>query len=692
MTSAVSDRELLSALTRALRRWPQPDAPADHWRALADEVELPAADPAQLRRHKVTGSYLRLRPGDGTESRRQRHRAAVLADELADVAGRLASAGVEHAVLRGPAIGRFYPPGWPREANDVDLVLRRPPDLATAFDALAPAGWFPARPVTTRREPGVGGTWAAAALNKLRPDLDHPVYLDLTVGGPAVDRCRCVVLPAAAWAGSGRVRIRDADVAGFGPTQLAVVLAVEWMERDRAIGRDLLDFLVLRDVGIGWDEVGRAIRRHGLQRGVRALAALAAETGLAEPAEHLRRLAPATGPAGPGWRQRLLTRTERLSRWAIRRRPVATLEVVERMPAATWYGLGLPLYAYPPRRDGRPLRGAGGAAAAGLEGYRSRVLPIAEEEVVDEVFAPPHTLDPGGPLTPVELRWWQDTLTRQLADAAGAAPTGRVAALAATVVGDGGAEDTLGVRRAGLAVAAARLVDCRHPVTDQADRRLEGLCVDPSAADAVAELLARLPTDLDVRVELPAGPSTAALRDAVRSSGFREEVLTVRRAADAAARRGDWSLRAAGPDDANFVVDCLAIAVRRGLFGRAAAVDVGEWVGKRWPAPGSPDVECVVAELDGRPVGHAYALIGLDRYSPAESAHVIDVFVLPEARGRGCSQALTAELSRRLAARGVPDMESEVALSGGGDTTGLLAGLQKAGWRVDRAWWIREAA
>jgi GNAT superfamily N-acetyltransferase len=208
----------------------------------------------------------------------------------------------------------------------------------------------------------------------------------------------------------------------------------------------------------------------------------------------------------------------------------------------------------------------------------------------------------------------------------------------------------------------------------------------------VAELLARLPTDLDVRVELPAGPSTAALRDAVRSSGFREEVLTVRRAADAAARRGDWSLRAAGPDDANFVVDCLAIAVRRGLFGRAAAVDVGEWVGKRWPAPGSPDVECVVAELDGRPVGHAYALIGLDRYSPAESAHVIDVFVLPEARGRGCSQALTAELSRRLAARGVPDMESEVALSGGGDTTGLLAGLQKAGWRVDRAWWIREAA
>jgi Uncharacterised nucleotidyltransferase len=221
MTSAVSDPELLSALTRALRRWPQPDAPADHWRALAEEVELPAADPAQLRRHKVTGSYLRLRPGDGTESRRQRHRAAVLADELADVAGRLASAGVEHAVLRGPAIGRFYPPGWPREANDVDLVLRRPPDLATAFDALAPAGWFPARPVTTRRERGVGGTWAAAALNKLRPDLDHPVYLDLTVGGPAVDRCRCVVLPAAAWAGAGRVRIRDADVAGFGPVMPA---------------------------------------------------------------------------------------------------------------------------------------------------------------------------------------------------------------------------------------------------------------------------------------------------------------------------------------------------------------------------------------------------------------------------------------------------------------------------------------
>lgn len=697
MTSPAGDRELLAALARALPRWPAPDAPDDHWRALAGQVGLPEAGLAQLRRHKVTGPYLRLRPGAPAEEQRQRQRAMVLADELADVAGRLAGAGVEHALLRGPAVGRFYPPGWPREANDVDLLVRRPSQLAVSFAALAPAGWFLARPVVTRRDAGVGGTWAAAALNKLRPDLSHPVYLDLTVGGPAVDRCRCVPVPAAAWAGVDRVRVRQVDVPAFGPTQLAVLLAVEWMERDEPIGRDLLDYLVLRDAGVDWDQVRRAIRRHRLQRGVRALSALAAEAGLAEAAGHLRRLAPTAAPSPRGWRQRLLAGTDRLYGWGMRHRPVAVLEVVERMPAVAWYGLGLPVYAYPPRPDGRRLRGAGGAAAAGLPGYRARVRPVAEDAVVDEVFAPPEPLDAGGPLTSVELCWWREALVRQLTDAAGDPPvdTDHLAAVAAAVVADGGAEDTIGVRRDGATVAAARLVDCRHPVTLRADRRLEGLCVDagvPDATDAVSELLARVPTDLEVRVEIPAGPAAAGLREAVRGGGFHEDVLTVRRAIGTAPARDDWKLRPAGPEDAEFVFGCLAVAVRRGLFGRAAAVDVDRWVRERWPGPGGAGVECVVAELDGRPVGHAYALVGPDRYHRAPRAHVIDVFVLPEARGRGCSQALTAELGRRLTARGVPDLESEVALGGRSDTSTLLAGLLAAGWRVDRAWWLREAA
>lgn len=698
MTTTVEDVELVSALARALREWPAVGGdPERHWSRLAEQVSLPEVRLAEVRRHKLVGPYLLLRPGNRTEEARQRRRAAVLADELAGVTGRLGAAGVEHALLRGPAVAQFYPAGWPREANDIDLVVRHPRQLAVALDALTPAGWFTARPVVTRRDRGAGGSWAAAALNKLRPDLGHPVYLDLTVGGPAVDRSRCVPVPDAAWASAIPVRVADSDVPAFDPTHLVVLLAVEWMEREEPTGRDLMDFVVLRDRVVDWDYVGRQIRDHRLQRGVHSLSRLAASAGLADVAEQLRRLTPTGGSAGRTWRLRTLAGVDRLYIQGMRRNPVATLAVVERLPAAAWFAGGLPVYAYPPRRDGRPLRGAAGRAAGGLAGYRARVRPVAEDADVDDVFGPPGIPDPYAPLTAVELDWWRDMLARQSTDAADGAPVDQehVTAVAAALVADGGAEDTIGVRDDGVTVAAARLVDCRHPVTRLADRRLEGLCLAEDAEDpagAVAELLSRVPADLDVRVELPAGPAAERLRHAARQVGFREEILTVRRSAVAVPDPGGWSPRPAGPQDADFVYDCLAVAVRRGLAGRTAAVDVGEWVRERWPGPAGPDVRCVLAELDGRPVGHAYALIVPDRYLATRTAHVIDVFVLPEARGRSCSQALVAALGRELEAGGVANLESEVVLGGRTDTAGLVAGLLAAGWRVDRAWWLREAA
>jgi L-amino acid N-acyltransferase YncA len=264
---------------------------------------------------------------------------------------------------------------------------------------------------------------------------------------------------------------------------------------------------------------------------------------------------------------------------------------------------------------------------------------------------------------------------------------------------DGGVLDTITVRRDGRPTAAARLFECLHPLTLRPDLRLDGLCgltADQAGqtdqadqgGEAVATLVAGLPAGWAVRAELPVRGSAAPLAAVLAAAGFRPEVLMIRRATGGLPPVDGWRVRPASPADAGFVRSCLAAAVRNGLAGETVAVDLDAWIAARFAEPLHPGAVCVVAERDGRPVGHGYATVGTDRYGPVPAATVHDVFVLPEAKGGGAAHAITAALGGALLARGVPVMEGEVIMNGGAQPA-LRAGLSRAGWREDRMRWHR---
>jgi hypothetical protein len=680
-----------SVLARALR-----DEPA----CVHTEVgrRLPEVEPAALRPDKLTAPYGWLLAGSrdvtGTpwaaEVRRQRRRAAVLAHELTLVTRRLDDTGIPFAVLRGPALASCYPPGWPREANDIDLLLPSVNDVAPALAALQQDGYVVGRPMVCRRDPRAGGAWVGLALRRARPDLEHPMYLDLAVSGPAAGRTACVSVGPAAWAGRTRVPVRDTTVPVFAPTTLALIFAVELLERDAPIGRDLLDFVALTRRKPDWAAVRVQVRRYGVGRGLAALAELAARAGLAEEGELLRWLgAGRRRPAG-SLRRACLGLVDRAYARMVRSAPNATLRLIEHAPVRVWYRLGLPVYGYPPSPTRGELAGAAGRPVAGVPHFRARVRPVARAEEVDEIFPSIDPVDAGCALTEPELTSWQEHLVDQLVAAAPDGEADRaylVDAVARQVVADGGTDGTLGVRRDGELVAAGRVVDCLHPLTKRRDRRVEGLWAQP---DAVQTLLRLVPDDQPLRVTLPVRGPAEQLAEPLRAAGFQPELVTVRRAvSNDHDVKSTVEIYAATVADLPFVQQCLAVAVRRGLFGQPPEVDVDEWVRGQFAEAAGPDIVCLVARDGAQLIGHGYARLVADRYRPGQCAFIVDVFVIPQRHGEGHSHALTAALGSAVAVRGVSVLESEVALRG--DVSALRANLAASGWVEDHMVWVREA-
>jgi hypothetical protein len=680
-----------AALATAMRDWPG---------GASDDVAawLPEAGPQELRADKLTAPYAWLAQSSrdiaGTpweaELRRQRRRAAVLGHELALVARRLEDAAIPFTVLRGPALATCYPTGWPREANDIDLLLPSAREIPAALDALGDAGFAMGRPMVCRRDPAAGGAWAGIALRRMRPDLENPVYLDVTAGGPAVGRTACVPIGADTWAERIRVPVHGTEVPVFGPTALALVFAVELMERTVPIGRDLLDFVALAAREPDWEAVRVQVRRHGLGRGLADLAGLADRAGATAEAELLRRL-------GDGTRRRRSVRgaglavADRAYGRFVRRAPNATLAFVERAPARLWYRLGLPVYGYPPRPDRGPLAGAPGAPVAGLPGYRARIRPVARAADVDAVFAAGEHEDASGALTEPELDSWRERLADQCVAGApeGDADPGHVnEEIGRQIAADGGTRGTVGVRRAGALAAAGRVVDCLHPLTKAFDRRLEGLWAEP---EALPSLLALIPRDQVLRATIPVHGPAARLAEPLREAGFAPEVVVVRRPTGGGPdHAGTARVRPAVAADLLFVQECLAAAVRRGLFGQSPEVDLDEWIRTRFTAVSGVDLVCLIAEDGGQPIGHGFAQFTPDRYRSRRCAFIVDVFVVPDRHGEGHARTLTAALSAAVAARGATVLESEVALDGDADT--LRANLIAGGWREDRMVWARRPA
>ena len=74
----------------------------------------------------------------------------------------------------------------------------------------------------------------------------------------------------------------------------------------------------------------------------------------------------------------------------------------------------------------------------------------------------------------------------------------------------------------------------------------------------------------------------------------------------------------------------------------------------------NPRVFCEIAEWDGEPVGFALWFYTFSTFRGRHGIYLEDLFVLPEARGRGIGKALLRHLARRCVAEGLARFEWSV--------------------------------
>ncbi len=70
-----------------------------------------------------------------------------------------------------------------------------------------------------------------------------------------------------------------------------------------------------------------------------------------------------------------------------------------------------------------------------------------------------------------------------------------------------------------------------------------------------------------------------------------------------------------------------------------------------------PKIHVLLAELDGRPAGYAAYFWAYSTFLARPTLYLEDIFVLPEARGRGVGRALMRTLARQALGNGCGRME-----------------------------------
>lgn len=359
---------------------------------------LPGTDLASLRETKLGYMLLNLASQWGItltapqddELARLRCREAVLNAELAGIAAALAGSGADYLVMRGPALTRFYPTGWVRQYNDLDLLVRDDTALPTVLRRLARHGYYVARPVVSRAV--ATGIWRGIALNKQVDQLGHPMYLDMTSLGPALSSTRHLTVPAACWQDREMLTTAGIPVPVSGATWQVALFAAELVERRGSfVLRDVLDLAALGRGSPDWAAV-RAYLQETPQAGAalgslillaRACGELSGTSG-GVPAELLDISWPRPHRSALEPRALVAATVTRGIRLAKRRSPGLARWLVERAPTRAWFALGLPVYLLPPWQT--PLRGGGGRQADGWPGYRGRVYPLVPPGYSKAVF------------------------------------------------------------------------------------------------------------------------------------------------------------------------------------------------------------------------------------------------------------------------------------------------------------------
>lgn len=79
-----------------------------------------------------------------------------------------------------------------------------------------------------------------------------------------------------------------------------------------------------------------------------------------------------------------------------------------------------------------------------------------------------------------------------------------------------------------------------------------------------------------------------------------------------------------------------------------------------FPEGGRPEAECLIGEIDGRPQGFAVFFHNFSTWRAKAGLYLEDLFVRPQARGRGLGKALFCRVARIAVERGCPRYEWNV--------------------------------
>lgn len=285
---------------------------------------------------------------------------------------------------------------------------------------------------------------------------------------------------------------------------------------------------------------------------------------------------------------------------------------------------------------------------------------------------------------------WLDELDQLQLRHRGRPPTEPAGARTRTVAELAGRDVARAQTVAGWACCAVR--PSTHPLTARQEVSLSRLAgTAPEALDLLLHGLAERGGLDAASVEVE---TTADLRHAVLAAhSFTERVLTLRRRTDRADPAepsrpavAGFELRPVRAEDADFVVDCVVRALRRGLGADPPAIDLGPWARQAFPPLGRGAL-CLVGHLDGGPVCHGLGYPRRDRYGVEQVLYLVDVFVVPEHHNKGLSQATSAAMLALAGREGYQVVESDVLLTPRSGP--LRSGLRAAGWSEDRIRWSR---
>jgi hypothetical protein len=231
-----------------------------------------------------------------------------------------------------------------------------------------------------------------------------------------------------------------------------------------------------------------------------------------------------------------------------------------------------------------------------------------------------------------------------------------------------------------------------HPLTEREERQFVPLWGRPVEDwhDLLEASLGALPDGVDqIRVEVRRSEHDGALGEALRASGFVDQILRIRKEIDASGQPAlphGVTIRLLEDGEEDFAVRCVGMAITQALDAPVPASRVRQFT-RDWLADGwsSQALRSYVVVAHGNPVAHA--LVSLD----GAVGELVDV-VVPDAdqRSQGWSRVLSAFVEARLAHEGASLLGGTVVTPDGVCPDQLVANLSRAGWWIETVSVIRK--